>query len=84
MLKIFDLAACAPAPMENGRGETIRLINTGTRHREDRSASQPPGAGRPARHGASAFAIRQRLYRAPRRGNADGGRCDPTRSVPIR
>ena len=30
MLKIFDLAACAPAPMENGRGETIRLINTGT------------------------------------------------------
>jgi HTH-type transcriptional repressor of puuD len=30
MLKIFDLNACATAPMENGRGETIRLINSGT------------------------------------------------------
>lgn len=30
MLKIFDLNACATVPMENGRGETIRLINSGT------------------------------------------------------
>ena len=29
MLKIFDLSTCPTAPMENGRGETIRLINTG-------------------------------------------------------
>ena len=29
MLKIFDLNTCPSAPMENGRGETIRLINTG-------------------------------------------------------
>ena len=29
MLKIFDLNACPTTPMENGRGETIRLINTG-------------------------------------------------------
>lgn len=29
MLKIFDLNACPTAPMENGRGETVRLINTG-------------------------------------------------------
>ena len=29
MLKIFDLQKCVPAPMEHGRGETIRLINTG-------------------------------------------------------
>ena len=29
MLKIFDLNTCPAAPMENGRGETIRLINTG-------------------------------------------------------
>jgi len=28
VLKIFDLNACPAAPMENGRGETIRLINT--------------------------------------------------------
>src|SRR5262245_18647234 len=27
--KIFDLGACATQPMANGRGETIRLINTG-------------------------------------------------------
>jgi mannose-6-phosphate isomerase-like protein (cupin superfamily) len=30
VLKIFDLNACATAPMDNGRGETIRLVNTGT------------------------------------------------------
>jgi HTH-type transcriptional repressor of puuD len=30
MLKIFDLNTCPTAPMENGRGETIRLINAGT------------------------------------------------------
>jgi mannose-6-phosphate isomerase-like protein (cupin superfamily) len=30
MLKIFDLNTCPTAPMENGRGETIRLINLGT------------------------------------------------------
>jgi len=29
MLKIFDLKTCPTTPMENGRGETIRLINTG-------------------------------------------------------
>jgi mannose-6-phosphate isomerase-like protein (cupin superfamily) len=29
VLKIFDLSTCPTAPMENGRGETIRLINTG-------------------------------------------------------
>jgi len=28
VLKIFDLNACQARPMENGRGETIRLINT--------------------------------------------------------
>lgn len=28
MLKIFDLNTAAAVPMENGRGETIRLINT--------------------------------------------------------
>ena len=28
MLKIFDLATTPTAPMENGRGETIRLVNT--------------------------------------------------------
>jgi mannose-6-phosphate isomerase-like protein (cupin superfamily) len=28
VLKIFDLNACATTPMDNGRGETIRLINT--------------------------------------------------------
>jgi mannose-6-phosphate isomerase-like protein (cupin superfamily) len=28
MLKIFDLNTCPTTPMENGRGETIRLINT--------------------------------------------------------
>ncbi len=27
MLKIIDLSACPTAPMDNGRGETIRLIN---------------------------------------------------------
>jgi HTH-type transcriptional repressor of puuD len=30
MLKIFDLNTCPTAPMENGRGETIRLVNLGT------------------------------------------------------
>jgi mannose-6-phosphate isomerase-like protein (cupin superfamily) len=30
VLKIFDLQTCVPAPMEHGRGETIRLVNTGT------------------------------------------------------
>jgi mannose-6-phosphate isomerase-like protein (cupin superfamily) len=29
VLKIFDLQECVPTPMDNGRGETIRLINTG-------------------------------------------------------
>jgi mannose-6-phosphate isomerase-like protein (cupin superfamily) len=29
MVKIFDLSTCPTTPMENGRGETIRLINTG-------------------------------------------------------
>jgi hypothetical protein len=29
VLKIFDLNACPSTPIENGRGETIRLINTG-------------------------------------------------------
>lgn len=29
MLRIFDLNACPATPMENGRGETVRLINTG-------------------------------------------------------
>jgi len=29
VLKIFDLSTCPTTPMENGRGETIRLINTG-------------------------------------------------------
>jgi mannose-6-phosphate isomerase-like protein (cupin superfamily) len=29
VVKIFDLNICPTAPMENGRGETIRLINTG-------------------------------------------------------
>jgi len=29
VLRIFDLNACPSTPMENGRGETIRLINTG-------------------------------------------------------
>lgn len=28
MLKIFDLNTCPTTPMENGRGETIRLVNT--------------------------------------------------------
>jgi mannose-6-phosphate isomerase-like protein (cupin superfamily) len=28
MLKIFDLKTTPAAPMENGRGETIRLVNT--------------------------------------------------------
>jgi mannose-6-phosphate isomerase-like protein (cupin superfamily) len=28
VLKIFDLNACPTTPMDNGRGETIRLINT--------------------------------------------------------
>ena len=28
MLKIFDLNTAATEPMENGRGETIRMINT--------------------------------------------------------
>jgi HTH-type transcriptional repressor of puuD len=28
VLKIFDLNACAATPMDSGRGETIRLINT--------------------------------------------------------
>jgi mannose-6-phosphate isomerase-like protein (cupin superfamily) len=28
MLKIFDLKTCAATPMENGRGEKIRLVNT--------------------------------------------------------
>src|SRR5882672_4497020 len=30
VLKIFDLQECVPVPMEHGRGETIRLVNTGT------------------------------------------------------
>ena len=30
MLKILDLKSYPTKPMENGRGETIRLINTGT------------------------------------------------------
>jgi mannose-6-phosphate isomerase-like protein (cupin superfamily) len=30
VLKIFDLNACQTTSMENGRGETIRLINAGT------------------------------------------------------
>ena len=29
MLKIFDLDTCPASPMENGRGETIKLVNTG-------------------------------------------------------
>jgi oxalate decarboxylase/phosphoglucose isomerase-like protein (cupin superfamily) len=29
MLKVFDLNTCPTTPMENGRGDTIRLINTG-------------------------------------------------------
>jgi mannose-6-phosphate isomerase-like protein (cupin superfamily) len=29
VLKIFNLNTCPAAPMENGRGETIRMINTG-------------------------------------------------------
>jgi len=29
MLKIFDLKTCPTAPMDNGRGEKIPLINTG-------------------------------------------------------
>jgi HTH-type transcriptional repressor of puuD len=29
MLKIFDLNTCPTTPMANGRGETIRLIDTG-------------------------------------------------------
>lgn len=28
MLKIFDLSTCAATPMENGRGEKVRLVNT--------------------------------------------------------
>ena len=28
VLKIFDLNTCPITPMENGRGETIRLVNT--------------------------------------------------------
>jgi mannose-6-phosphate isomerase-like protein (cupin superfamily) len=28
MLKILDLAQCPAKPMENGRGETVRLVNT--------------------------------------------------------
>jgi HTH-type transcriptional repressor of puuD len=28
MLKILDLEQCPAQPMENGRGETIRLVNT--------------------------------------------------------
>ena len=28
VLKIFDLSACPSQPMANGRGETVRLINT--------------------------------------------------------
>jgi mannose-6-phosphate isomerase-like protein (cupin superfamily) len=30
VLRIFDLQECVPVPMEHGRGETIRLVNTGT------------------------------------------------------
>jgi HTH-type transcriptional repressor of puuD len=29
VLKILDLDTCPASPMENGRGETIKLINTG-------------------------------------------------------
>ena len=29
MLKILDLDTCPASPMENGRGETIKLVNTG-------------------------------------------------------
>ena len=29
VLKILDLDTCPATPMENGRGETIRLVNTG-------------------------------------------------------
>ena len=29
MLRIFDLNASPTQPMENGRGETIRMVNTG-------------------------------------------------------
>jgi len=29
MLRIIDLKKCAPVPMERGRGETVKLINTG-------------------------------------------------------
>ena len=28
MLKIFDLSTCVATPMENGRGEKVRLVNT--------------------------------------------------------
>ena len=28
MLRIFDLNACPSAPMEQGRGETVRLVNS--------------------------------------------------------
>ena len=30
MLKIFDLNTCPAIPMDNGRGEKVRLINTDT------------------------------------------------------
>ena len=72
---------------ENIRSERVRNRTDGKRprrddtpdqfrhrHREDRSSSQPSGPGRPARQGAPALAIRQCLYRAPRRGDADGRR----------
>jgi mannose-6-phosphate isomerase-like protein (cupin superfamily) len=29
VLKILDLDTCPASPMENGRGETIKLVNTG-------------------------------------------------------
>jgi mannose-6-phosphate isomerase-like protein (cupin superfamily) len=52
MLKIFDLNTCPTTPMENGRGETIRLINTdvGTEKIDLHFNRLVPGGGRGRMH----------------------------------
>ena len=65
MLKIFDLKTCAATPMENGRGETIRLINThtGTENLDVHLNRLVPGGprGRVHRHSLSdnVYIVRQ-------------------------
>lgn len=57
MLKIFDLNTATAVPMENGRGETLRLINTtlGTEKIDVHLNRLVPGgpAGRLHRHSQS-------------------------------